>query len=94
MPTQKKVEDHERTHLPYRNWCSVCVRAKGGDADHRRDVGKERGLSEYSFDACFPRDELGCKLTVLVGRERVMGSYSATAAPTKGSTGQFTIDEV
>ena len=53
-PTQKEVEDHERTHLPYRNWCSVCVRAKGKDADHRRDVGKERGLSEYSFDYVFP----------------------------------------
>ena len=35
-PTQKEVEDHERTHLPYRNWCSVCVRAKGKDADHRK----------------------------------------------------------
>ena len=92
-PTQKDVDDHERTHLPYRNWCSVCVRAKGKGAAHRRDVGKERGLSEYSFDYCVPGDELGCKLTVLVGRERVTGTYSATAVPTKGSTGQFAIDK-
>ena len=24
-PTAKEVEEHERTHLPYRNWCGVCV---------------------------------------------------------------------
>ena len=92
-PTQKEVEEHERTHLPYRNWCAVCVKAKGKDMDHRRDAGKERGLSEYSFDCCFPGDELGCKLTVLAGKERVTGTYAATAVPTKGSTGQFTIDK-
>lgn len=49
-PTQKEVEEHEQIHLPYRNWCAVCVKAKGKDMDHRRDAGKERGLSEYSFD--------------------------------------------
>ena len=48
-PTQKEVEDHERAHLPYRNWCSICVRAKVQDADHRKCVKEERGLSEYSF---------------------------------------------
>ena len=27
-PTVKEVELHNRTHLPYRNWCPHCVRAK------------------------------------------------------------------
>ena len=27
--TQREIEDHERTHLPYRNWCPICVQAKG-----------------------------------------------------------------
>lgn len=47
----------------------MCVKAKGKDWDHRKDAGKERGLSEYAFDYCFPGDELGFKVTVLVGRE-------------------------
>ena len=59
MPTQREVDDHYLTHLPYRNWCSICVRAKGKDMDHRSAVEKERGLSEYCFDYCFPGDELG-----------------------------------
>ena len=47
-PSEAEVERHRRTHLPYRNWCVVCVKAKGRDLDHRADAGKERGLSEYS----------------------------------------------
>jgi len=50
-------------------------------------------VSEYSWDYCFPGDELGCKLTVLVGRERATGMYGATTVPMKGSMGQFALDK-
>ena len=93
-PSGKEVEKHRGTHVPYWNWCDICVRAKGRDWDHRKEVGKERGLCEYSFDYCFPGDELGYRLTVLVGRERVTGASFATAVPTKGSTGRFTIEKM
>ena len=29
LPTEEEVEHHKRTHLPYRNWCPECVKAKG-----------------------------------------------------------------
>ena len=58
------------------------------------EVGKDRGLSEYSFDYCFQGDELGCKLTVLAGRERVTGTYFATAVPMKGSMGHYVIERI
>ena len=93
-PTEREVEEHNRHHLPYRNWCRICVQGKGKDTDHRKSTQEERGLSEYSFEYCFPGDELGCKLTVLVGKERVTGMYSGTAVPMKGSMGQFVIDKV
>ena len=93
-PRKQEVEDHNRTHIPYRNWCPVCVKARGKDTDHRAEVGKERDLSEYSFDYCFPGDEFGFKLTVLVGRERVSGALMATTIPTKGSCGRFTMWKV
>ena len=92
-PTLKEVENHYRTHLPYRNWCPHCVRAKGKDLDHRRAVEGVRGLPEFSFDYCFPGDELGYKLTVLVGRERTTGMSMATVLPSKGSTGKFAVDK-
>ena len=91
-PSEAEVERHRRTHLPYRNWCVVCVKAKGRDLDHRADAGKERGLSEYSLDYCFPGDEFGCKMTVLAGRERKTGTYMATSVPMKGSMGHFSVD--
>ena len=95
QPTEADVEEHDRSnHCPYRNWCGICVRARGKDMDHRADTREERGLSEYSFDYCFPGDEFGCRLTTLVGRERKTGCVMATAVPTKGSTGRFSIDMV
>ena len=93
-PTLEEVEEHELTHIPYRNWCAICVRCKGKDLDHRKAVEEDRGVSEYAFDYCFPGDELGFKLTVLAGREKVTGMYFATAVPTKGSIGRFAVDKV
>ena len=66
---------------------------KGKDLDHRREVREERGLSEHCFDYCFPGDELGFKLAVLVGRERLTGMGFAVAVPTKGSSGRFAVDK-
>ena len=50
-------------------------------------------MSGYSFDYCFPGDEFGYKLTVLVGTERLTGMKFATAVPTKGSSGKFAVDK-
>ena len=73
-PLEKEVADHNLNgHLPYRNWCYHCVRGRGRDLDHRKAVEEDIGLSEYSFDYCFPGDEFGFKLTILAGRERARG---------------------
>ena len=91
-PTRQEVERHNLTHLPYRNWCPHCVRAKGKDADHRLRKPGERSLPEFSFDYAFPGDEFGYKLTVLVGRERGTGMTMASVLPDKGSKGKFAAD--
>ena len=92
-PAKQEVEDHELFHLPYRNWCPDCVRAKGKELDHRKSLEEPRGLSEYSFDYCFPGDEFGYKLTILSGKEKVTGMNFATAVPTKGASGKFASDK-
>mgnify|MGYP001254926542 CR=1 FL=1 len=93
-PTEMEVEDHERTHLPFRNWCSHCVKGKGKDLDHRKSIEEERGLSEYSFDYCFPGDEFGFKITVLVGREHGTGMTMGAVVPTKGSSGRYSAEKI
>jgi len=62
--------------------------------DHRKSAEEERGLSEYSFDYCFPGDEFGFKLTVLVGRERATGMNMGTVVPMKGTSGRFSAEKI
>ena len=94
LPNKKEVDQHwVRGHLPYRNWCEVCVRSRGREMDHQKDKGKERKIPEYHFDYCFPGDEFGFKWTVLVGKERMSKSWLATAVPQKGASGRFATDK-
>ena len=95
MPSKEQVEAHYvMGHIPFCSWCHICVEAFGKEMDHRRDEGNPRKLPEYSWDYCFPGDELGFKWTVLVGKERSTGSCMASAVPMKGfTTGKFTVDK-
>ena len=94
LPSREDVERHYLMgHVLFRDWCLVCVKAQGKEMDHSRDKGRARNLTEYSWDYCFPGDELGFKWTVLVGKERQSKSWMAQAVPTKGvGSGRFIVD--
>ena len=34
QPTQQEILEHNVTHLPCRNWCSICVEARGRQNNH------------------------------------------------------------
>ena len=94
LPSEKEVEEHYvRGHFPYRNWCHICVKAKGRDMSHQKEGGKERKIAEYHFDYCFPGDELGFKCTISVGKERISKTWMATAVPNKGASWRFATDK-
>ena len=57
LPSPAEQAAHALVHVPYRNWCGVCVRAKGRDLDHRTAVCSEYQIPEFSFDFCFPGDK-------------------------------------
>ena len=44
-PTRQERIEHEKTHLPYRSWCRVCVMAKGREDPHsqKQRLGRQRG---------------------------------------------------
>ena len=43
-PSVAEVEAYWRgNHGAYRNWCPVCVKARGKDLDHRADAHEGRG---------------------------------------------------
>ena len=39
QPTARQVEDHRRTHVPYRVWCRWCWLGRGRGIQHRRSQG-------------------------------------------------------
>ena len=34
QPTQQEVQEHNLTHMPYRNWCPICVQGNGRSTSH------------------------------------------------------------
>ncbi len=48
--TEHEVEELNLTHTPYRNWCPICVRAKGRDLDYRKSIEEEGVLAEFSLE--------------------------------------------
>ena len=54
-PTVKEVEEHNLTHLPFRNWCIFCVKGKAKDDPHRRKIkqDEEQDIPIISIDYMF-----------------------------------------
>jgi hypothetical protein len=91
LPKESEVKEHYLSgHMPYRSWCHHCVRGRGRERDHTKK-GEEvnNGIPEYHMDYCFPGDEHGERLTVLVIIERYTKMKKAVVVPNKGSTGSY-----
>ena len=100
LPSKTEVEEHELTHLPYRNWCSHCVRAKGKAADHRRQQDRIRDVREVHMDYCFVGSNLvsdaqDAKLhSILVVKDRETKMIMGTVVPKKCATHEFVAKRV
>ena len=84
LPSAEEVAEHELTHLPYRSWCSHCV--KGKTLDHRRS-DRKRVLPEVHLDYCFMgagRDE-NTKV-IIVAKHWDSKSVLASVVPEKGAS--------
>ena len=52
--SRKEVEEHERTHLPFRNWCKHCVFGKAKSNPHRKADEREGEKPVVSIDFLVP----------------------------------------
>ena len=82
-PSPEEVAAHELTHLPYRSWCSHCVRGRGRADDHRPSDGI-REVPLISTDYLFLGDEAESKLTILTVYDSASGMTFANPVPSKG----------
>ena len=57
--------------------------------NHSKNDRDVRGLDGFHVDYCFPGDEFGHRLTILVDVERYSGMKAGIVVPSKGSTGSF-----
>lgn len=61
QPTEAERDEHEATHMPYREWCPACVRGRGISDQHQRHrphitdaaVPEEAAIPTISIDYTF-----------------------------------------
>ncbi len=86
-PSAEDVEKHYHTHFPYRNWCPVCVKAKGREDAHPRsrgDDGDKGGLPIISLDYQEFDEEAEDPQRVIIGVDEATGSVFGHYVACKG----------
>jgi hypothetical protein len=83
-PTDKEREEHCRTHIPFRSWCEICVRAKKKNIPHYQ-VKDKRTIPVISFDYTFYSD----KSAVIVVKDTNFGGVWALMVVRKGGCGEY-----
>ena len=70
-PSKEEVEEHCKTHLPFRSWCRHCVRGRGKEMAHYRQEG-ESTMNEVHLDFFFMglENEPGKTVPILAAKER------------------------
>ena len=84
-PTRREIDEHNRTHMPFRSWCTACVQGRSVSSPHMKKTGKKQGEEErerrlptVAMDYCHlgQRDEKE-KAAVLVLRAAPSGALRA-----------------
>ena len=94
-PTPEMVKAHEACHVPFRSWCSHCVRGRGKSFSHKAvdhsqdDEGRPVVSLDYGFFGSpgeLPADAVGGqKMPVLVVRDRFTKAIFSHLVPAKGT---------
>ena len=92
-PAPEEITEHNATHLPFRSWCTHCVRGKAYELACRRGA-ELLSVPETPLDFMFMGEETGGRWpTFLVVKERLSRAIMCTAVPFK-STGDFVAQRV
>ena len=90
LPSRREVEEHDLTHTPYRNWCPICVAARGKEDPHKKvDHGPpEDDMPEIGMDYYYYGDaeDSSGRVTTLVMKDRKSGALFGDVCETKGPT--------
>ena len=87
QPTEQIIEDHRASgHLPFRNWCSACVRGRGRSYSHIQRDKSEEVVTTISIDYGFfgSEESPDKEIPVLVVKDRRSKALWAHLVPSKG----------
>ena len=93
-PTREEKEKHDKTHLPFRNWCRRCVRGRGKQMPHQ-DGTQVSQMNEVHMDYGFlgKEEEAAKTIPVLVAKERTTEMLMVATVPMK-TTGTYVKNRV
>ena len=89
-PTKAEREEHEATHLPFRSWCTHCLRGRARNKPHQRQVVDadldERKVPKISMDYFFMSqdDEKASENPLLLMADETGGHRYMRAVGRKG----------
>ena len=96
LPSQKEVDSHSVLHLPYRDWCPACVKAKGREDGHPKVATKREGkpiaVMDYKSYNMNAEEEADEKITSIVMRDQSSGMLHHISVKSKdrGTIGSWT----
>ena len=89
LPSKAEVESHNVSHLPFRSWCSACVRGRGLPLGHRRVDTKTKEAEQIpTVSVCYmffwqPEDRANDTLPVVIVRDRKSRGVWSHPIPSK-----------
>ena len=96
-PTKKEREDHNATHIPFRSWCPICVRAREREEAHRNGRRKERSCKATTlFDCktCGEEDDRDDKATAIVYKDDHTKMILGHVCERKGASDTWVIEKI
>eukprot|EP00971_Amphidinium_carterae_P175044 3469955-Amphidinium_carterae.1 len=49
LPTQQEIEEHNITHIPYRDWCKHCVQGRSKSQHHQRGGLTKQSITQIDY---------------------------------------------
>ena len=80
-PSRSEIEEHEKTHLPFRSLCKCCVKGRGVASPHA-SIKEDHRAPQVVMDYCFPL----AKVTILGVKHVMSGATVSMLVPKKGGS--------
>ena len=86
-PTEEERAKHELTHLPFQNWCEICVKTKANTPPHfKRDPSEKGRIPRLSMDYMFmPIGENSSMTAIMVLKDSESKQLWSRIVDKKGS---------